>query len=304
MDLELKKYEGQILDLTSDIAFKRVFSDEHFKYYLSYLISFCTKIDINEVYKKIKHQNPFLTSKNLDSKTGEADILVSIKDMLIDIKMNRELSEQLFKKNKEYVSMLDSIHTKKSKRGKIRNKYIVQINISPKRRIPGTEVLLYEIVQMDRNLKVEDVYNNHIIYDINLEYLREELYNKGKLTKEEKGLLMFIETKKEKITKIFKGDERMEETIDDLDAAKFLEADKAFYESYDHEAFEKLVHEEAMEEELAEAREKATEEGIKEGIRQKQIEIAKAMIEENYTVEQISKITKISIDDIEEIKKS
>lgn len=159
----LKKYEGQILDLTSDTAFRRVFSDEHFKWYLSYIISFCTKIDIKEIYNNLKYQNNYLTSKNLASKTGEADILVEVNNMVLNIEMNRRLSKKLFIKNKEYVSMLDSINTKKVKNGKIKNKYIVQINISTKRRIPKTNVLLYEIVQMDRNLKVEDVYNNYII---------------------------------------------------------------------------------------------------------------------------------------------
>ena len=95
----------------------------------------------------------------------------------------------------------------------IRNKYIVQINISKGERIPNTSVLMYEIVQMDKNLKVEDAYNNYTIYDINLEYLEKELYNKGELTKEEKKLLIFVETNKEKLKEIFEGDKKMKETV-------------------------------------------------------------------------------------------
>ena len=166
------KYEGKILDLTNDIAFKKVFSDEHFKWYLSYIISYCTKIDINEIYKNIKYKNNFISGKNINKKTGEADILVSVKNMVIDIEMNREVTEYLIRKNKYYVSSLDANNTIKSSNNKINNKYIIQINISTKRRIPNTYELMYEIVWMDKNLKVEDVYNNHIIYDINLEYLK------------------------------------------------------------------------------------------------------------------------------------
>ena len=259
-----------------------------------YIISFCTKIDIKEIYNNLKYQNNYLTSKNLASKTGEADILVEVNNMVLNIEMNRRLSKKLFIKNKEYVSMLDSINTKKVKNGKIKNKYIVQINISTKRRIPKTNVLLYEIVQMDRNLKVEDVYNNYIIYDINLEYLKEELYNKGKLTKEEKGLLMFIETNMHKLKEIFKGDEEMKKTVEDLSAVEFFKKDIEFYESYDHEEFEKEVEKEAREEEIAEAKE--------EGIHQRNIEIAKKMLSKNMNINEISEITNLSIEEINKIK--
>ena len=44
---------------------------------------------------------------------------------------------------------------------------------------------MYEVVLMDRNLKIEDAYNNFIIYDMNLDYLPKELFNKCKLAKQE-----------------------------------------------------------------------------------------------------------------------
>lgn len=88
-----------------------------------YIISFCTKIDIKEIYNNLKYQNNYLTSKNLASKTGEADILVEVNNMVLNIEMNRRLSKKLFIKNKEYVSMLDSINTKKVKNGKIKQIY-------------------------------------------------------------------------------------------------------------------------------------------------------------------------------------
>lgn len=44
----------------------------------------------------------------------------------------------------------------------------------------------------------------------------------------------------------------------------------------------------------------AKDEGIEQGSREKQIEIAKTMLEENYTVEQISKITKLTEEEIKE----
>ena len=298
MTKDITKYEGKILDLTNDLTFKKVFSDEHFKWYLSYIISYCTKINIDYIYNNIKYKNNFISSKNLKGKTGEADILVKVKDMVIDIEMNTSISEYLIRKNKYYVSALDSSNTRKSKTNIIKNKYIIQINISRKRRIPNANKLLYEIVQMDRNLKIEDVYNNHIIYDINLEYLENELYNKDKLTESEKGLLIFIEKNKEKLKEIFKGDEKMKKTVEDLSMLEIYKMDEEFYESYDHEEFRKIVEKQEREEEIREATVKSKEEGIAE----RNIEIAKNLIVMNIKVEDISKATGLSVEEISKIK--
>ena len=210
MTLEKEKLlENQILNLTNDVAFRRIFQDEKYKWYLSFLISYCTKMDQKEVYDHIVYKNNLITGENLNKKTGEADILVEVKDHIINIEMNRSVTSNLIRKNKYYISALDSRNTKTTNNNKIDNKFIIQINISTKKRIPNTNVLMYEIVQMDRNLKVEDVYNNTTIYDINLEYLKKELYNKNKLTKEEKRLLIFIETNMEKLKEVFRGDKNM-----------------------------------------------------------------------------------------------
>ena len=72
-------------------------------------------------------------------KTGYSDILVEVDKKIINIKMNRNLSSA------EKNSKLD--------------KLIIQTNISTKAMVPRTNELLYEIVRMDKNLKVKDVYN-------------------------------------------------------------------------------------------------------------------------------------------------
>lgn len=325
-----KDLKNKILNLTNDIAFKRVFQDEKYKWYLSFLISYCTKIDIDIIYKNLKYKNNSVLTENLESKTGEADILVEIDNMVINVEMNKEVTETLIRKNKYYVSSLDSINTSKTRDKVIDNKYIVQINISTKRRIPNTNVLMYEIVQMDRNIKKEDVYNNTIIYDINLEYLKKELYNKNKLTKEEKRLLIFIETNKKKLKEIFRGDKNMNETVEDLEMDKFYKKDIEFYNSYDHEEFKKIVHEEAMEEERREIRQEAEEkgrseglakgltkglakglakgraeghaEGFSEGQTSEKINIAKKSLSKGIDIDTISQITGLSLEEINKLK--
>lgn len=51
----------------------------------------------------------------------------------------------------------------------------------------------------------------------------------------------------------------MIDMVEDLSFARFIKADQEFYESYDHEAFEKQVNKEALED----AKREAIEEGKK-----------------------------------------
>lgn len=207
------------------------------------------------------------------------------------------------------------------KNSKINKKFIIQINISTKKRIPKTK-LMYEIVRMDRNLLVEDVYNNEIIYDINLEYLKNELYNKDKLNKEEKRLLIFIEKNKEKLKEVYKGDIKMRETVDNLEEVSDFR-DISFALEYDKEALDEQINKEWMEEEIKEGIEKGIEERlqaiqkeIEEEVKQKieeevnqkventSINIAKEIINRNIPKNEISEITKLSLGEINKLIKN
>ena len=129
----------RILDLTIEVAFKKVFAAKENRWYLVFLISYCTKLDINYILKNMKMKNDFISSSNIKMKTGYSDILVEVDKKIINIEMNRNLSSA------EKNSKLD--------------KLIIQTNISTKAMIPRTNELLYEIVRIDKNLKVKDVYN-------------------------------------------------------------------------------------------------------------------------------------------------
>ena len=128
------------------------------------------------------------------------------------------------------------------------------------------------------------------------------MYNKNKLTESEKGLLIFIEKNKEKLKEIFKGDEKMKKTVEDLSMLEIYKMDEEFYESYDHEEFRKIVEKQEREEEIREATVKSKEEGIAEGAKQEKIDIARSMLKEKLTIEQISKITGLSIEEINKLK--
>ena len=96
----------------------------------------------------MKMKNDFISSSNIKMKTGYSDILVEVDKKIINIEMNRNLSEKLIRKNKWYVNTLSSVSAEKNSK---LDKLIIQINRSTKARIPKTKELLYEMVRMDKN---------------------------------------------------------------------------------------------------------------------------------------------------------
>jgi len=299
----LKDLEENIVDLKLDSAFKKVFSDESNKYYLAYLINYCTGMDIEYVESHLKYKNNFISGRNLDKKIGETDILVEVEEKVINIEMNKTIGETLIRKNKDYVSYLRSENVEKIKEGMSKRKFIIQINISASPRIKGkeNERLVYEIELREKNLNILDVYNNEIIYDINLEYLKNNLYNKKKITEKEKNLLLFIERNKKELDKLFGGDSKMRNIIKNIKSIGYL-GDKTFAFEYDREAFREQVEKEAREEAVEEAKKKATEEGLKRGIEQEKIEIAKNLLRNGMSMENVSKNTGLSVDKTKKLK--
>ena len=330
--------DEEILDLTLDSAFKKVFSDEKNKWLLAFLIDYCTNLGIDYIMKHLRYKNSFISSNNLSNKTGEGDLIVEVDNKIINLEMNRSVTETLIRKNKFYVTATDSAYTRIISNKVIDSKFVIQINISNAPRIKNTNKLMYEIVLMDRNLKVEDAYNNFIIYDINLDYLQKELYNKCKLSKREQRLLIFIEKNKNILNNLYRGDVNMKETLDNLDGIGYFK-DNDFALVYDHEAFNEVVHQEELEEvtkelekekneillkqeqrhqdELEEVTKELEKEKEKNEIllkqeqrhqdeleeKNKQINsMVNSMFKNNIDITVISKITNMNIEDLEKLK--
>ena len=57
-----------------------------------------------------------------------------------------------------------------------------------------------------------------------------------------------------------------------------------------------------VESEISEARDNARKEGIEEGSKESKLEIAKAMLKEKMDINLIAKVTKLSIEEIEQLK--
>ena len=156
----------------------------------------------------------------------------------------------------------------------------------------------------------EEVHPMFEIYDINLAKILDKDYSIVRKDKEslEKLLYLLICNDKEKIDKVYDGDEFMAKIIREVKTQED-EFDKLFYynrEILDDEMTLEEAKKEAREEGRAEGLKEGKAEGLKEGktegIKQSKIDIAKAMLKENCVIELIAKVTNLSIKDIEKLK--
>ena len=128
-------------------------------------------------------------------------------------------------------------------------------------------------------------------YKIDLEYIENKYYNNDELTRREKIFLMFKESNREKLKEISKGDKIMDKIYKRLDK---LSEDEALSLLYD----EKEREEEKKQAEIEYAEEHGLNKGISQGIKQ----TAKNLLSMNMKVEDISKATGLSIEEINNLK--
>ena len=194
--------------------------------------------------------------------------------------MNKYVSKGVIIKNNIYHYNL-ALNIKKGEKYN-KAKKVVQINLNGE----GSKIkkLIHESkMRDDKNLYITD--DNYITYHVNLEIALKKWYNKEKLTRFEKILVMMQLNDKEKIRKIAKGDEML------MIFGKSIEGVNEEYGVYDKEAADEFVRQIDM----ADAEERGIKiekkKSVKRGIAKKAKEIAKNMLKKNMSLEDISELT-------------
>ncbi|MBD8924373.1 hypothetical protein EGR52_13450, partial [bacterium] len=119
------------------------------------------------------------------------------------------------------------------------------------------------------------------IIDVNLAKLQKEDYNKLKKNEIEYLLYLLVCNDEEELRKIYNGDDLMEKMIDE---AKILTDNFDLLLYYDREKLKK-------------------QEAYELGVAKRNNEVALNMLRENINTDIISKVTGLSIEDINELKK-
>ena len=297
--------------------------------YLAMIVCKILDLSYDDFTFSLIHPNVSVNENIINS---EVDIAMQNNDMIVNVEVNSTKGRKIERKNNNYNCQLILKQTKKSSDYKSKYKKVYQINLNTygvtkdKRFIVQSKILDVK--------EHEEVHPMFEIYDINLAKILDKDYTIVRKDKEslEKLLYLLICNDKEKIDKVYDGDEFMAKIIREVKTQED-EFDKLFY--YNREILDdEMTLEEARDEALAEGRAEGLKEGraeglkegkakglkegkaeglkegkaegLKEGkaegVKQSKIDIAKAMLKENCVIELIAKVTNLSIKDIEKLK--
>ena len=278
----------RLLELTSDTVFKTFMMSEKTINYKAKLIHLITGIPESELLKAT-YTSEELPVSNKNNKTYKTDIIVRIDKHIINIEMNKNYYEGLFIKNASYTNKIGS---EKYERGDdyLDIEQVIQINIDDFHKYRGNK-LLYEFMMREKD--TGELENNLIkSYHIDLSYLDNVSYNN--VDELEKNCLIFKELE-EQIRDTLRSDKIMDEAYEELER---ISRDKNIIGLYDKEKVEQKI----INTRLLDAERRGKKEGIMEGEKNKSIEIAKNMLNENIDILTIQRVTGLPKEQIEELK--
>lgn len=282
----IKIKEGKILPGVQDSIFKTIMTSN--KRYLSGIISGITGMDEDEVYENLVIKNSEFPVINAGEKRRTSDLVVEVKDRIINIEMNRFYYEKLYKRNSHYLYKIANLYENEKDT-------FIQINLDNFNRTKN-------IITKYQMMSVEDFNRDESIikYRVNLALIKEKYYNGYELTTLEKRLLLLVLDDVEELKKLSEGDMLMEEINDKL---VFLSDEKMVELEYD---LDEKIRYEATQVGLEQGREEGfkqgVQEGIEQGIEQEKIKLVKKMIKLDFDSDYISEITEVPIEKIEELK--
>lgn len=307
------KNEDRIITMASDTVFKTVLRDKNCEDYLVDLISGITKIKKEYIKDNLVFKNAELIKDEVIEKGKITDLLIELKDNIINLEMNKKYYDGLFDKNDRYIDKLkDGMVMKGEKYGK--QKKVIQINFDNFKLFDERIIIKFKMMDVEKGLIRSDyLINTDVeIYHVNLKRVRDMYYNKYNLSKFEKELLIMTIDSMEELTKVTKGYKEMEPVAKKISKLTKEEEMQGIYIKEEQEEFIKQKireyaaakgYEDGIEQGIEKGIEQGIEQGIEKGIKEGILNVAKNMLSKNINTDSISELTGLSIEEIEKIKK-
>ena len=292
----------------NDLIFKTIMLEQ--PELLKEIIERIIKVKIDEIIIL----NSELPVTYVRSKKRIVDLLVKSKDRYINVELNSEADDEVYKiRNTTY---LFNVYSERIKKGEeyieLLKKEFIAINLSYRLK---EEKIKYEYKIQDDNKK--EFINNFKIIEINMDKIKKDWYILNKKEKEEYKYLYMLDLNKEEL-KSYCGDDVLMEKYENK-VRKLNEDEKFTYFLTDEEDGEniynsrlKLAEEKAtqrglekgMQQGMQQGIERGIEQGIEQGSKETSINIAKEMLKKEMNIDDISEITKLSVEQIKKIKKN
>ena len=278
--MEEEKKEKKYISLLSDTTFKHLFKIEDYKEFFNTIINPIIDMDIND----FRLYDAELNSGN-EKRDYRLDILlVSDKvDIIISIEMNQFPSEETKYKDRLYIYALlaKSLNSGED----IKKKSVIQINFN-KEKNPYVSKATYSIMDDVTKREIKD-FKIHEVYLENYKGIR---YNGD--NKEEMYLSLFTAESYEELREIAGNEKEALKIVDELEK---LGIDDELGAIYDNEQMQKRL--------LNTARNWGYDDGKEEGAKAEKNAIAKNLLNIGTSKEDIIKVTGLSVEELEELKK-
>ena len=281
MNVKLKS-----INMLNDALFKSLFRSIEAREMVSNFLSELTGIK-KEILMNADYQGGELPKKKLKEKGKQSDIIIKIEhDNRIILEMNQYKTDFIFEKN---VSYAFSIASETIMSGSKKYPYVIMISFDNFNKFKSKyPILNFKLRDEYGNIESEQYQSIHLILEniVNNEYT---------ISKETKKLISLLKkTTIEEMEKEFKGDDTYMACIR---KGEDLSTDPDFVGYYDIEEARKQENWEFKQTGIRIGK----EEGKKEGERNKQIEIAKNLFSMDMKIEDISKATGLSIEELKNI---
>ena len=290
---KINELKGSFIPLTSDVVSKAIFhfDEDITKKFLSILLG----INV-EKFEFLENELPALNAYEYHLTT---DLLFLVNDKLyVNIEINRVLFENVQDKSLCYFAKYISLRVTRGDDIKDVENGIVQINlnaITKKNDKPEKTVVFY--IEEEQKVLTDNV----LMKLYNIEKFRELYYNNNR---DKKTILLTlfasknIEELKETIEYLLDIDKR------ELFVRRYLDMcnDPRVISAFEKEQTDKMVYYRSIENATNEGKSLGFVEGKNVGIEKSKMDIAKKLLDENASYELISKVTGISIKELEIMK--
>ena len=278
----------------NDRAFKEVFLNPNNSDLLKALLEFILKIKID----KLEIKKTELLSGNVNIKDKRVDAIVHTGNKKIEIEINSQNKDYLHTRSTAYIC---NIYQSNASVGDTYNEDtdIIQVNLTWGLGRNNEEMKIYKIM----NEKGELYVKNFIIYEINMDYYDKIWYSKNEEEIKKNQYMIMLDLDKKELKSMPK-DKIVDKYITNVTIVNDdPEFQKYMSEEEDKRKIQNSLLSEAKEEGISQGYTSGINDGISKGENKKSIEIAKNMLKKNMSIEDISDITGLSIEEINKLTK-
>ena len=273
----------------NDRAFKEVFLKPDNSDLLKALLEFILKIKID----KLEIKKTELLSGNVNIKDKRVDAIVHTGNKKIEIEINSQNKDYLHTRSTAYIC---NIYQSNASVGDTYNEDtdIIQVNLTWGLGRNNDEMKIYKIM----NEKGELYVKNFIIYEINMDYYDKIWYSKNEEEIKKNQYMIMLDLDKKELKNMPK-DKIVDKYITNVTIVNNdPEFQKYMSEEEDKKKIQNSLLSEAKEEGISQGISQGYTSGINDGIKQ----TAKNLLSMNMPIEDISKATGLSIEEINKLK--